>query len=70
MGEHDRADVTLAVLEIGEVRQDEVDTEVLVAREREARVDDDDPVVAFDDHHVLADLAQPPERDQSRRAGH
>jgi hypothetical protein len=30
---------------------------VLVARERQAGVDHDDPIVALDDHHVLPDLA-------------
>ena len=43
---------------------------MLVAREGKAGIDDDDAVVAFDDHHVLPDLAQPPERDQSRGARH
>ena len=37
--EHDRADAA-GSREIADVRQDEVDAEVLVAREREARVDD------------------------------
>jgi hypothetical protein len=69
VGEDDRADVALVILEVGEVRKDEIDAQMLVARERQAGVDDDDPVVALDDHHVLSDLAQPPKRDQSRALG-
>ena len=40
--EDDRAHVS--ALEVADVRQQEIDAEVLVAREREARVDDDDLV--------------------------
>jgi hypothetical protein len=70
VGEDDSADVAFVVLEVGEVRQDEVDAQMLVPRERQAGIDHDDAVVALDDHHVLPDLAQPPERDQPRRACH
>jgi hypothetical protein len=37
----DGADRPLVVGQVAEVRKDQVDAEVLVAREREARVDDD-----------------------------
>ena len=50
--------VDAAVAEVADVRQDEVDAEVLVAREGEARVDDDDLVAVLVDGHVLADLAE------------
>ena len=51
--------------------QDEVDAEVLVAREREPGVDDDDLAAVLVDGHVLADLAEAAERDdaQCSRAG-
>ena len=59
--EHDRVDGL--VDEVAEVRKDEIDAEVLVARERETGVDHD-PVVAELEHgHVLPDLAEPAERD-------
>jgi hypothetical protein len=61
----DGADVVLSLPQVREVRQDEIDAEVLVAREREACVDDDDPVVGLDDEHVLADLAEAAQRDQA-----
>ena len=62
VGEHDRLDVVGALAQVGEVGQHEVDAEHLGGREHQPGVDDDDPAVALDDGHVLADLAQPPER--------
>ena len=61
--EDNTADHVLALAEIREVGQDEIDAEVLVAREGEPRVDDDDRAVGFVDGHVLPDLAEPAERD-------
>ena len=61
--EHDRAN--LAVAEVAEVGQDQVDAEVLVAREREPGVDDDGLAAELEDGHVLADLAEPAERDHA-----
>ena len=66
--EHDGADA--APLEVADVRQQEVDTEVLVAREGEPRVDDDDLVPELVDGHVLADLAEAAERDDPQRVAH
>jgi hypothetical protein len=68
VGEHDRAHHVLPLLEIREVGQDEIDAEVLVAREREARVDDDDRPVRLVHGHVLADLAETPERNDAADA--
>ena len=65
MGEHDRLDVVRALAQVGEVRQHEVDAEHLGGREHEAGVDDDDPVVVLDHGHVLADLPEPPEREDA-----
>src|SRR5262249_39705590 len=56
-------------LEIAEVRQDEVDAEVLVAREREPRVDDEDLPGDLEHRHVLADLAEAAERDHPQHRG-
>ena len=53
----------LAALEIAEVGQHEVDAEVLVTREREARVDDEDLAGDLEHRHVLPDLAEAAERD-------
>ena len=52
-----------AVVEVAEVRQDQVDAEMLVAREREPGVDDDHLAGDLEHGHVLADLAEAPERD-------
>ena len=64
VGEHDRAD--LLVAEVAEVREDQVDAEVLVARERHAGVDDDPLAADLVDGHVLADLAEAAERDHAQ----
>ena len=61
--QHDRPDALVA--QVAEVRQDHVDTEVLVARERHAGVDDDQLVAELVDGHVLPDLAEPAERDHA-----
>src|SRR3954467_9527547 len=61
--EDDRPDRAAALPEVLEVRQDQVDAEVLVTREGEPRVDDHDRPLAFVRGHVLADLTEASERD-------
>ena len=68
VGQHDRAN--RAVAQVAEVGKDQVDPEVLVARERHAGVDDDALVAELIDRHVLADLAQPAERDHTQYVCH
>ena len=63
VGQDDRADRLLD--EVRDVGQDEIDAEVLVPREREARVDHDPVVAVLEDGHVLADLAEPAERNDA-----
>ena len=53
----------LSALEIAEVGQDQVDAQVLVPGEREPRVDHDRLAQQLEHGHVLADLAEAPERD-------
>jgi hypothetical protein len=65
-----RANRPVAVDQVREVREDEVDSEVLVARECEPRVDHHSLPVGLDHGHVLADLAEPAERDDSGASGH
>ncbi len=69
VGEDDRLDVVDAIAQVGEVGQDEVDAEHLRGREHQAGVDDDDAAVVLDHGHVLADLAQSPERQHAQLAG-
>ena len=52
MGEDDTEDLVCSLAEVAEVRQDEVDAEMLVPREGEARVDDDEAAVGLDHRHV------------------
>ena len=66
--EDDRAHVL--VLEVAEVGKDEVDAEVLVARERKPRVDDDRLAARLVHGHVLAHLAEAAERDDAQRVAH
>ena len=62
MREQHRAHLLRAVAQIREVREDEIDSEMLVAREREAGVDNHDLVVELVHREVLPDLSQAPER--------
>ncbi len=62
--EHDRSH--LVVAEVAEVREDQIDAEVLVARERHARVHHEALPVDLVDGHVLADLAEAAERDHAQ----
>ncbi len=55
----------VAVSQVAEVGQDQVDAEVLVAREGESGVDDDRLAGDLEHGHVLADLAEPAERDHT-----
>ena len=66
--EDDRVDVVDSVAKVVEVRQDEVDAEHLGRREHQPRVDDHDAAAVFDDRHVLADLAEPAERQDAELA--
>ena len=68
VGDDERLDVVRALAQVREVRQDEVDAHHLRRREAQAGVDDDDPAVVLDDRHVLADLAEPAEREDAQRA--
>ena len=61
------ADPILALGEVREIREDQVDAEVLVPRERQSGVDDHDVVVELVDGQVLADLADTAERDDPKR---
>ena len=56
----------LAPVEIAEVRKDQVDAEVLVAREREPGVDHERRAVGLEHGHVLADLAEAAEGDDPK----
>ena len=63
VSDEERPDVGAVLLEIGDIRHDEVDPEHLLVREHQPAVDDDDVVAVLEDVHVLADLAHPAERD-------
>jgi hypothetical protein len=60
------ADAVPPVGQIGEVREDQVDAEVLVAREREPGVENDDVFAKLEGGHVLADLPDTAQRDDAQ----
>ena len=66
VGDDERLDVGLALLEVRDVGDDEVDPEHLLVGEHEPAVDDDDVVAVLEHVHVLADLADAAERDDSK----
>ena len=70
VGDHDRLDVLGALAQIAEIWQHEVDPEHVGGREPQPGVDDDDPVLVLDHRHVLADLAQPAERQDAQLPAH
>src|SRR4029453_16579269 len=55
--------------QIAEVREDQVDAEMLVAGEREAGVENDDLVAELEGGHVLADLPDTAQRDDAQGLG-
>ena len=67
VGDQERLDLGAALLEVGDVGDDEVDAEHLLVREHQPAVDDHDLVAVLEDVHVLADLAHPAERDDAER---
>ena len=66
VGDEERLDVLAALLEVGDVGDDEVDPEHLLVGEHQAAVDHDDVVAVLEHVHVLADLAHPAERDDPK----
>ena len=64
----DRPDATS--LEVADVREQQVDAEVLVAREGEAGVDDEQLPARLVHGHVLAHLAEAAERDDAKGLAH
>ena len=60
--QHNRANLRPVLLEVGNVRNDQVDAQKLGLREHHARVDDDDVVAEPQHHHVHAEFTEPPER--------
>ena len=66
MREHQRVDLVEPVLERGEVRQDEVDTGLVILGEQDAAVHHEKPARVLEDRHVAAYLTEPAERDQAQ----
>jgi hypothetical protein len=69
VGQDQRLDGIEAVTDGVEVREDQVDTRVVVLREEHSAVDDQQPAVVLEDGHVATDLAQSAERDDPEASG-
>jgi hypothetical protein len=70
MREDHGPDAVAALGEVRHVREDQVDAQMLVPREGQTGVDDDDLAVEVVDSHVLADLADATERNDSQGLCH
>src|SRR6202035_81530 len=66
--EDQRLDVVEPVLQVAEVRQDQVDARLVRLGEQHAAVDDEQPPEVLEDGHVPADLAETAERDDAQAA--
>jgi hypothetical protein len=59
----------VAVLKyVREIGDEQIHTEHLLAGKHEPGIDDDDIIATLESHHVLADFAQSPERDDAKSA--
>ena len=65
--EDDRVHLVEAVLQVGEVRKDEVDSGLGLLGEEHSAVDDEQSSGVLEDRHVAADLAETAERDDAHR---
>ena len=69
VGEDQADDVVHPVVEVAEVRQDEVDAGLLLFGEEDTAVDDEQLAAVLEDGHVPADLAEAAEGDDAHRLG-
>ncbi len=70
VGEEDRPHPVPVLLEVGHVGNDEVDSQHFGLGKGQPAVDDHEVVPALDDGDVLADLADPAERDDAKGVCH
>src|SRR5438132_9025784 len=71
VGDEDRPKVLATLDDVADVRDHKVDAEHILGRKHESAIDGDDVVAVLEQHHVLADFAEPAERDHAQLfAGH
>ena len=68
VGDDDRPQVAQPLLDVADVGDDQVDSALLLLRELAAAVEQDQVALVLDGGHVLADLADPAERDHPQPA--
>ena len=74
VGQHQRLDVVEPVFDVTQVRQDQVDTGLVVGGEHHSTVDDEQPAQVFENRHVAADFVDAaqrgdPQSTRGQRAG-
>ena len=67
VGEDQRLDLVAPRLDVGEVRNDQIDAELVGVRKHDAGVDEDRGVLPGHRHHVHAELAEAAQRDDLER---
>jgi hypothetical protein len=67
VGQHDGADFIFVLLQVGDVRDDDVHAEQFLLREHQTGVDHDDVFAAAKRHHVHAKFAQSAQRNGPQR---
>ena len=65
--QHERLHLVATCLEIGKVRDDQVHPQLIGLREHDAGIDEDGRFLPRDGHHVHAELAEAPERNDLER---
>ena len=68
MGEYQGLDLVETVLDVVEIRQDQVNARLLLLREKHAAIDEQQVAVVFDHVHVAADFAETAKRHDTHRA--
>ena len=68
VGEHQRLDIVEPVLDVAQIRQDQVDARLVVRREQHPAVDDQQPAQMLENGHVAADFADAAQRGDPQTA--
>ncbi len=69
VGDDERFDIVEPVLDVTQVRQDQVDPGFVVSREEHTAIHDEQFAQMLEDRHVAADFADSAQRGNSQTAG-
>ena len=68
VGQHDAFDVLQAITQNREVRQDHVDARLVLLREQQSTIDNQQFALVLEDGHIATDFSQPPDGDDAKTA--